>query len=154
MSKVIPDSMRTGYLFGVKDPDTGLYVYIGMSQRPWEYIFRMMNARSICPQFYDWTRELFQKHPTGVEILGPVVADRYWATLNGEEPPPLPPPHPYKILMEWEILGIHDEYQYEDGRINVSGPSRKSRLISELKAKGHPIFSKIAGRPRKYRSSE
>ena len=48
-SQYIREHIHTGYYFGVKDPESGKYVYVGLSQRPWEYIFRMTNARSICP---------------------------------------------------------------------------------------------------------
>jgi hypothetical protein len=148
----ITGQMRAGYIFGVKEPETGKYVYIGLSRRPWEYLYRMVNSRKICPAFFDWIHDVFERYPLGVEILGEVVADRYWAQINGDPVPPLPEKHPYKTLIEWEVIGMQDEEGYDmQARISVSTPSLRSRIIKKYKAEGHPIFTKTAGRPKKNR---
>lgn len=138
--------LRVGYIFAIKSPDTGKYVYLGISQRPWELIYRM-STYPIQPQLYEWFRELYAHNPLGVEVLGEIIADRFHAQLRNEPMPPLPPEHPYKIRLEWDILGIQETEEHENGTFDPASASLKGRIMDKLLAEGHPLFHRRQGRP-------
>ncbi len=138
--------LKQGYIFAIKDPDTGKYIYLGISQRPWELIYRM-STYPIQPQLYEWFREFYSKHPLGVEILGEIIADRFHAKLRNEPMPSLPEDHPYRIRIEWDILGIQENEEQGNGSYDPASASLKTRIMNKLLAEGHPLIRRKQGRP-------
>lgn len=141
--------LRPGYIFAVKDPDTGLYFYVGQSQRPHEYIFRLATQPAIMPLVYEKMRQIFDSHPLGIEILGDIITDRFHAQLRGEPLPPMPEKHPYRMRLEYDILGIQDFDDHGDGTVDPASSSLRSRITHKLISEGHPLLWRKMGNPHK-----
>lgn len=147
-----------GYLFGIRDPDDPeKYIYIGMSERPWEMIFRMVYNRHGKPEFYEMINKILNNTPLGVELLSQIVVDRYVAEKEGTAIPPLPPPHPYRKRLEWDILDEID-YSEDDTRFSINLSARtavirmKDKLLAEGKISDRFVSrgtGKKRGRPKK-----
>lgn len=153
----MPKGVATGYVWGIKDPrltaeDKPDVVYVGNGQRPWESVRRHIQESSNM-ELFEWSKDLFKDFPEGVEVLGKEVCDKWHG-----EPVEIPPPVEGRTRLEWVIFG---EEQNDDLLPKDPGSERqvlplgtlKSHIIKKLRAEGHPLLNRPAGRPPK-RSSE
>lgn len=137
-----------GYIYGVKDPDTGKYVFIGNGMRPWESIQRHLN-RSSNPRIREWAQDLFTRYPNGVEILTTEVCDRWHGDVVV-----IPEPANGVTRLEWDILDEETEtLPLREGEKPIVVAPRKTRIIKRLIAEGHPLLNDLPGRrPKKVES--
>ena|SRR5579859_1551319 len=129
-----------GYIFGIKDPETGHFVFIGNGTKPWESVQRHLQ-RSSNHQLRAWAKQFGDK----IEILGEVIVRQY----NGE-PVNIPPVREGFTRIEWEILGVESDYRDEtaEAQITIVPKTIKQRKIEELKSAGYKLLNAEPGRPK------
>lgn len=140
----------TGYIYGIKDPQTDLIVFVGNGRRPWESIWRHLTD-SVNPKVSVWARQLRSMHPEGIEVLTNVVCDHYHWEKDGKIglEPKIPPKPPHLCRLEWVILGEETEtysFDNEDGR-QIFTKTKKREVIDRLLKEGHPLLNGQPGRP-------
>lgn len=138
---------QEGFVFGIINPETGYYIYVGIAVRPWEQINRLCNSKTMCPPFYEWFQALRNRY-TFIEILGSIVVDRYLSAKDGIEGPDLPPSPSIYPRLEWDVLDEVEPGETEKLSF-VGARTKKAYWMKKLIAEGHPLLSKLGGRPRK-----
>ena len=138
---------QVGFIFGIINPETGFYIYVGISAYPRDQIYRLCTSKKLCPSFYQWFQELKDRYQF-IEVLDNVVMDRFQNAKIGIEGPDLPPQPGVYPRMEWDIL---DEVELgETGKLPLIGArTKKAYWMKKLAAEGHPLLSQLGGRPRK-----
>ncbi len=127
-----------GYVYGIKDPETGKYVYVGNSPYPWEAVRRHLLASSN-KELRAWVDVLKEKHPEGLQILGREVCDKFFdPTIE------LPENATGRLRVEWTIFGEEKE-TFEDDT-NAIIPRIKPGIVRKLVAEGHPLVNSKLGR--------
>lgn len=127
-----------GYIYGIKDPYTDLYIYVGNSPYPWEAVKRHLDHSSN-PELREWAERLKLKHPEGIQILGREVCDK-WYDASVELPA-----RNNKFRVEWSIFGVETETFEAPGDIRTV-PRIKPKIINDLLDRGHPLINRPVGR--------
>lgn len=140
-----------GYVYGVKSPEDGMYVYVGVSTEPWKAIARLCTDRKTCPAFYDWVLSIGKKYRS-FEILDQIVVYRYEDIKSGvdEDSAASLPPYPKEgTRLEWDVLDYIDPIPLNFESSVITFRRGKSYWTTKLLSEGHPLVNKQSGRPRK-----
>lgn len=134
-----------GYIFGLKDPVSNQYIYVGVGKEPWLTINRWM-SRPPNEGFARW-RDSIKERYAQIQILGKIVAQNYHGAGLEIPEPPLD-----RQRLEWDILGEDQEEDpiYSEGEtvsIEIVA-SNRARIINDLLREGHPLLNRRAGRPK------
>lgn len=142
-----------GYVYGIKDPDTEQYVFVGNGPRPWESIKRHLRDSSN-PRLKQWIKDLFNKYPKGLEVLDTVVCEQYHYYQDTGELIPLPAIKDGVTRLEWTIFGEEENSRPDEEIVEPRGHilnqgTLKSRTIRRLKNEGHPLVNGVPGRKKR-----
>lgn len=132
------------YIYSMKDPrqpEGKNIVFVGTSLHPWIAIRRHL-LRSSNPEIMEWAKGLLKSFPEGIEILGPVVLERW----HGEHIPLPESSLQGGVRLEWEVLGEIDPWI---PNTIVGKTLLKTYWIEKLREGGHPLLNKKVGRPKK-----
>lgn len=147
-------SQAGGYIFGVREPVTNKYIFVGNSYTPWKSLKRHLKDSSN-KEFKFWAKKFQKEHPF-IDLLSEEVLSRWeLAKSNGLlldevkfDEPPIPDG---KIRLYWDVLGYEDtDFTYIGTQdIEPERGSAKNFIINKLKAEGHPLFNGSAGRKKR-----
>src|SRR5688572_7587658 len=130
----------TGYVYGIKDPRHGKFVFIGNGHQPWVSVIRHLTDSSNV-HVKKWAQELVEDVGPNVEILGEIIARQY----HGEQVN-IPPVTPGKVRVEWEILGEETEtLNGKDDVVTINHRTLKSQIVQKLLDEGHPLLNGRVG---------
>jgi len=143
----------TGYIYGIKDPYSGKYVFVGNGMAPWISIRRHL-LDSSNEKLKAWAKPIMKANPKGVQVLGSIICERWelaaerGVPVEELEEPAIPVNTSDLLRIDWDILGFEAEtplYPDREASVVESG-TLKFKIIKQLLEEGHPLVNGHPGR--------
>lgn len=149
----------TGYIYAIRDPRHGKYAYLGTSWAPWDVIQSILTGKrtdKTAARVRAWVAEWASLiPPNGIDWHTSIIIDNFERQLQGLPPEPLPPLRDGCLELKWDVLAFYQRPEFE---ISANGVAHLSEMQfalplsywhRKLVSEGHPLITKVPGRPRK-----